>query len=78
MSSEIIYINVIDLADSYLIALEKLRINELNRNNSKIFSNDGIFIYNIGNSIRYSLLEIVEAMSNTAVKKVLYKITMRR
>ncbi|KAG4097255.1 UDP-glucose 4-epimerase [Neocallimastix lanati (nom. inval.)] len=72
------YIHVIDLADGHLAALEKLRINELNRKNSKVSVNDRIFIYNMGNGIGYSVLEIIEAMNKTAGKQVPYKIAERR
>lgn len=61
------YIHVVDLAKGHLKALEKL-------NNEK----QGIFIYNLGTGIGYSVLDMVKAFEKSTNKKVPYKIAERR
>ena len=61
------YIHVVDLAKGHIKALEKL-------NNEK----QGIFIYNLGTGIGYSVLDMVKAFEKSTGRKVQYKILPRR
>ena len=60
------YIHVVDLADGHLKALEKIK------------DNNGVFIYNLGTGMGYSVLEMVKAFSKACGKDVKYKIAPRR
>ena len=61
------YIHVVDLAKGHLKALEKLEK-----------ENSGLYIYNLGTGIGYSVLDMVKAFEKVTEKKVPYKITERR
>ena len=61
------YIHVVDLAKGHMKALEKLKKEK-----------SGVFIYNLGTGIGYSVLDIVKAFEKSTGKKVNYKITDRR
>ena len=61
------YIHVVDLAKGHLKALEKL-------NKEK----QGLFIYNLGTGIGYSVLDMVKAFEKATGKEVKYKIVSRR
>lgn len=61
------YIHVVDLAKGHLKAIEKLRKEQ-----------KGLFIYNLGTGIGYSVLDMVNAFEKATGKKVPYKITERR
>ena len=61
------YIHVVDLAKGHIKAIEKL-------NKEK----QGIFIYNLGTGIGYSVLDMVKAFEKATNKKVAYKIVERR
>ena len=61
------YIHVVDLAKGHVKAIEKL-----NKEGS------GIYIYNLGAGIGYSVLDIVKTFEKVTGKKVSYKITERR
>ncbi len=61
------YIHVVDLAKGHLLALDKLD------KESK-----GLFIYNLGTGVGYSVLDIVNAYSKVNNVEVPYKITERR
>lgn len=61
------YIHVVDLAKGHLKALEKL-------NKEK----QGLFTYNLGTGIGYSVLDMVKAFEKATGQKVAYKIAPRR
>ena len=61
------YIHVVDLAKGHIKALEKLE-----RENS------GLYIYNLGTGIGYSVLDMVNAFEKATGKEVKYKIVERR
>jgi len=61
------YIHVVDLAKGHLAALEKLNKEQ-----------KGIFIYNLGTGIGYSVLDMVKSFEKATGKEVPYKITPRR
>ena len=61
------YIHVVDLAKGHVKALEKLE-KECN----------GLFIYNLGTGVGYSVLDIVNAFEKATGQKINYKITERR
>lgn len=61
------YIHVVDLAKGHLKALEKLDKEK-----------SGLYIYNLGTGIGYSVLDMVKAFEKTTGKKVPCKITARR
>ncbi len=61
------YIHVVDLAKGHLKALEKLEKEQ-----------QGIYIYNLGTGIGYSVLDMVKAFEEATGKKVNYKIAPRR
>ena len=61
------YIHVVDLAKGHIKALEKLEKEK-----------SGVFIYNLGTGIGYSVLDIVKAFEEATGQKVNYKITDRR
>ncbi len=61
------YIHVVDLAKGHLKALEKLKKEE-----------QGLFIYNLGTGIGYSVLDIVKTFEKVTQKKIPYKIVPRR
>ena len=61
------YIHVVDLAKGHIKALEKLEK-----------ENTGIYIYNLGTGIGYSVLDMVKAFEESTGKKVKYKIVERR
>lgn len=61
------YIHVVDLAKGHLKALEKIEK-----------EGKGLYIYNLGTGIGYSVLDMVKAFEKTTGKKVPYKIAPRR
>lgn len=61
------YIHVVDLAKGHLKALEKL-------NKEK----QGLFIYNLGTGIGYSVLDMVKAFEKATGENIAYKIAPRR
>ncbi len=61
------YIHVVDLAKGHLKAIEKL-------NKEKA----GLYIYNLGTGVGYSVLDMVKAFEKATGKKVPYKIAPRR
>lgn len=61
------YIHVVDLAKGHIKALEKLEK-----------ENSGIYIYNLGTGVGYSVLDMVKAFEESTGKKVNYKIVERR
>ena len=61
------YIHVVDLAKGHIKALEKLEK-----------ESQGLYIYNLGTGIGYSVLDIVNAFEKVNHVKVNYKITNRR
>ena len=61
------YIHVVDLAKGHLKALEKLNK-----------EGKGLFIYNLGTGIGYSVLDMVKAFEQVTGKEVKYKIAPRR
>lgn len=61
------YIHVVDLAKGHVNALEKLNKED-----------KGLYIYNLGTGIGYSVLDMVNAFEKSTGKKVAYKITQRR
>ena len=61
------YIHVVDLAKGHIKALEKLEKEQ-----------QGIYIYNLGTGIGYSVLDMVKAFEEATGKKVNYKIAPRR
>ncbi len=61
------YIHVVDLAKGHIRALEKLEK-----------ENKGLFIYNLGTGIGYSVLDMVKAFEKATGKVVKYKIAARR
>lgn len=61
------YIHVVDLAKGHLKAIEKLRKEK-----------NGLFIYNLGTGIGYSVLDMVKAFEKTTGKKIAYRIAPRR
>ena len=61
------YIHVVDLAKGHLLALDKLNK-----------ESNGIYIYNLGTGVGYSVLEMVEAFKKVNNVDVPYKIAPRR
>ncbi len=61
------YIHVVDLAKGHLCALEKLEKEKT-----------GIYVYNLGTGIGYSVLDMVKAFEKVSKRKVNYLITQRR
>ena len=61
------YIHVVDLAKGHIKALEKLEKEK-----------EGLFIYNLGTGIGYSVLDIINAFEKANGVKVNYKIAPRR
>ncbi len=61
------YIHVVDLAKGHILALDKLDREKT-----------GIYIYNLGTGIGYSVLDMVKAFENANNLKVPYKIAPRR
>ena len=61
------YIHVVDLAKGHIKALEKLEKEQ-----------KGIYIYNLGTGIGYSVLDMVKAFEKTTGKAINYKIVDRR
>lgn len=61
------YIHVVDLAKGHIKALEKLER-----------ENTGIYIYNLGTGVGYSVLDMVKAFEKSTGKAVPYKIVGRR
>ena len=61
------YIHVVDLAKGHIKALEKLEKEK-----------EGLFIYNLGTGVGYSVLDMVKAFEEATGKKVNYKIVDRR
>ena len=61
------YIHVVDLAKGHIKALEKLEKEK-----------EGLFIYNLGTGVGYSVLDIVNAFEKANGVKVNYKIAPRR
>lgn len=60
------YIHVVDLAKGHLAALQKL------------VPNSGLSVYNLGTGNGYSVLEMINAMSNVVEKSIPYQILPRR
>ena len=60
------YIHVVDLADGHIKAHDKIK------------DNTGVFIYNLGTGVGYSVLDMVKAFSKACGKDVKYKIVDRR
>ena len=61
------YIHVVDLAKGHLYALDKLNK-----------EGKGLYIYNLGTGVGYSVLDMVKAFEEVTGKKVPYKIVARR
>ena len=61
------YIHVVDLAKGHVLAMEKLEKEK-----------QGLFIYNLGTGIGYSVLDIVKAFEKENGIKINYKIAERR
>lgn len=61
------YIHVVDLAKGHLKAIEKLNK-----------EGKGIFIYNLGTGIGYSVLDMIKAFEKSTGKNIPYKIVGRR
>ena len=61
------YIHVVDLAKGHIKALEKLEKEET-----------GIYIYNLGTGVGYSVLDMVKAFEKATGRKVDYRIAPRR
>ena len=61
------YIHVVDLAKGHIKALEKLDKEK-----------SGLYIYNLGTGIGYSVLDMVKSFEKATNKKVQYKIAPRR
>lgn len=61
------YIHVVDLAKGHIKALEKIDKEE-----------KGLYIYNLGTGIGYSVLDMVKSFEKATGKKVPYKIVPRR
>ena len=61
------YIHVVDLAKGHVKALEKLEK-----------EGKGLYIYNLGTGVGYSVLDIVNAFEKSTGQKIEYKITERR
>ena len=61
------YIHVVDLAKGHIKALEKLEKEQ-----------KGLYIYNLGTGIGYSVLDVVKAFEKATGKTVKYRITERR
>ena len=61
------YIHVVDLAKGHVSALEKLDKEE-----------KGLYVYNLGTGVGYSVLDMVQAFEKATGKKVKYKIAPRR
>ena len=61
------YIHVVDLARGHIKALEKLEKED-----------KGLYIYNLGTGVGYSVLDMVKAFEQSTGKKVNYKIVGRR
>ena len=61
------YIHVVDLAKGHIKALEKLDKEKA-----------GLYIYNLGTGVGYSVLDMVNAFERATGKKVPYKIVQRR
>lgn len=61
------YIHVVDLAKGHVLALDKLDKEQ-----------KGLYIYNLGTGIGYSVLDMVKAFEKATGKKVPYKIAPRR
>lgn len=61
------YIHVVDLAIGHIKALEKLKK-----------ENGGLFIYNLGTGIGYSVLDIIDTFLKVNDRKINYKIVDRR
>ena len=60
------YIHVVDLALGHIKAVEKVE------------GEDGLFIYNLGTGVGYSVLDVVKAFEKATGKEVKYKIAPRR
>ena len=61
------YIHVVDLAKGHIKALEKLEKEQ-----------EGIYVYNLGTGVGYSVLDMVRAFEDATGKTVRYKIVERR
>ena len=60
------YIHVVDLADGHVKAL------------NKVFSDNGVHIYNLGTGVGYSVLDVVKTFENVNHVKIPYVIQPRR
>ncbi len=61
------YIHVVDLAKGHVNALDKLDKEK-----------EGLFIYNLGTGIGYSVFDVIKTFEKTTGQKVPYKVTARR
>ena len=60
------YIHVVDLADGHVKAL------------NKVFSDKGVYVYNLGTGVGYSVLDVVKAFESVNHVKIPYVIQPRR
>ena len=60
------YIHVVDLADGHVKALDKIK------------KSSGVFTYNLGTGVGYSVLDMVKAFAKTVGKEIPYKVMPRR
>lgn len=60
------YIHVVDLADGHVKALDKIK------------KSSGVFTYNLGTGVGYSVLDMLKAFSMTVGKEIPYKVIPRR
>ena len=60
------YIHVVDLADGHVKALDKIK------------KSSGVFTYNLGTGVGYSVLDMVKAFAKTVGKEIPYKVIPRR
>lgn len=60
------YIHVVDLADGHVKALDKIK------------EASGVYTYNLGTGVGYSVLDMVKAFAKTVGKEIPYKVIPRR
>ena len=60
------YIHVVDLADGHVKALDKIK------------KSSGVFTYNLGTGVGYSVLDMLKAFAKTVGKEIPYKVIPRR
>ena len=61
------YIHVVDLAEGHLLALKKLET-----------TGSGVYIYNLGTGVGYSVLDMVKAFSEVLGRQLPYRLVERR